>query len=169
MHDHGLHLEAADVAVVNHDCKRLSEQLREHVLVEARCQLGLVLDYNRHAMHGLEAEIHQLRLLVLHCEDDYEHDVLKDLLIEAEQALRAVLNYVHDQREEALTEVWVELKVVFDDGKGAITEALVDDGKLTVKLVTHMLHHDREKIEDFWVARILRIRLIIVYQKFKLW
>lgn len=48
-------------------------------------------------------------------------------MLKVEQALRAVLDDVHDEGEEAGAEVWVELELTLDHAQGASTEPLIDD------------------------------------------
>ena len=78
---------------------------------------------------------------MLHGEDHAHNYVAEDLLIEAEHALRAVLDDVHHESEETLPEVWVELEFVLDHGECACAEALVDDGQLVLQLLSHMFYH----------------------------
>ena len=92
-------------------------------------------------MHGLKAKIHEFRLLVLHGEDDNEHDVVEDRLIKIEQTLSAVLNHVHNKCKETLSEVGVQLELVLNHDKSACTQPIVNDRKLSMELVTHMLDH----------------------------
>ena len=81
--------------VVNHHGKCLPEYLRVHNFVEFGCELGLLFKDDSHSVHRLEAKVHELGLLVLHGEDDDQHDVLECLLVQCEKALGAVLDHIH--------------------------------------------------------------------------
>ena len=133
LQNHGLHLEARHVPVVNHDGERFSEDLHVHELVEVCGQVRVVFEDNGHGVHGLQAQVHQLGLFVLHGEYDDKNDVVERGLLQVEQTLRAVLDYVHYEVEEALSEVRVQLELVLHHGKCTRAQSIVDHRQLIMQ------------------------------------
>ena len=69
---------------------------------------------------------------MLHGKNHDENDVLEGLLGQIEHTLRAVLDHVHDEGEEAFAIVWVELEFILYHCKSASTESFIYHGQLVV-------------------------------------
>ena len=52
-----------------------------------------------------------------------------------------MLDYIHHQCEEALSEVRVKLELILNHGESAGTESLIDDRQFVMKLLSHLLDH----------------------------
>jgi len=57
---------------------------------------------------------------MLHRKDNYKDKRLKLLQVQLEKSLNAVLDYVLDQFEKALSELWIGNSVIFNHIKSAL-------------------------------------------------
>lgn len=99
LEDHGLHFKATDMTIVDHHSQSLSQYLNVHLLVELSGQLGEIFQDNGDCVDRLEAQIHELGLLMLHREDHNHHDVVEHGLFQFKETLCAVFDYIHDEGE----------------------------------------------------------------------
>ena len=65
-------------------------------------------------LHALEADLHYLRLLVLHGENDGLNDGQKLLRLKFDHAWCTVLDDVVNERKETLSEFWKRNEIIFD-------------------------------------------------------
>lgn len=65
-------------------------------------------------LHALEADLHYLRLLMLHGENDGLNDGQKLLRLKFDHTWCTVLDDVVNEHKEALSEFWKRNEIIFD-------------------------------------------------------
>lgn len=94
-----LKFEATHMPVVSHHCESVPDYQQVEVLIKYASNLRFSHDQNVESVKCFKTDLHQLRLLVLHCEQYSEDNGLKFLSMELKETSCAMLDNVLDEFE----------------------------------------------------------------------
>lgn len=154
-------LEAREMATVGHNSESLSNNKCVKAYIEHRAYAWNRTNPVIEIPHALESDIHDLWLLMLHCEDNGVNNGLEHLTLELEHALSAMKNNVMHKLEEWFSELRVANEVARNHFESWLTKATKNIYKESSKVLSLLVENGGKQHHCLWITSVC-IRLMIV-------